>query len=284
MIIKGKGVLAGGRRVGIGPGGRRTGFGSGPWRRRWTGGGHGWRGRWHVGGAPSHASGGAHYAAPATMRAGTMPGRSLRGRRLHGYPAGYHGAGYVGHGAYGYPGHYSAMAMPQTVTTMAATTTAAPTGTAVTGTAATGRMPTMATVSPGSCRFCRWRTPPIGTAVSRTTTPMMSTTRGTRTMTATLPRTRRRLPTRTPRAGEGCRPGAQRERRAESGPALAQAAPAPGQIFMYPKNGQSAEQSATDKAECQKWASEQAGQVAQNGSDFNRAMVACVEGRGYSAR
>lgn len=60
--------------------------------------------------------------------------------------------------------------------------------------------------------------------------------------------------------------------------------PTPGQIFMYPKNGQSTEQQATDRAECQKWASEQAGQVAQNGSDYNRAMVACVEGRGYSAR
>jgi hypothetical protein len=60
--------------------------------------------------------------------------------------------------------------------------------------------------------------------------------------------------------------------------------PAPGQIFMYPKNGQSAEQQAADRAECQKWATDQAGQVAQNGSDYNRAMVACVEGRGYSAR
>ena len=60
--------------------------------------------------------------------------------------------------------------------------------------------------------------------------------------------------------------------------------PIPGQIFMYPKNGQSAEQQATDRADCQKWATEQAGQVAQNGSDYNRAMVACVEGRGYSAR
>jgi hypothetical protein len=57
-----------------------------------------------------------------------------------------------------------------------------------------------------------------------------------------------------------------------------------GQIFMYPKNGQSPEQQASDKAECQQWASEQAGQVAQNSSDYNRAMVACVEGRGYSAR
>jgi hypothetical protein len=53
---------------------------------------------------------------------------------------------------------------------------------------------------------------------------------------------------------------------------------------MYPKNGQSAEQQATDKAACQQWAAQQAGQVAQNGSDYQRAMVACVEGRGYSAR
>jgi hypothetical protein len=58
----------------------------------------------------------------------------------------------------------------------------------------------------------------------------------------------------------------------------------PGQIFMYPKNGQSAEQQATDKAQCQQWAAQQAGQVAQNGSDYQRAMAACVEGRGYSAR
>ena len=57
-----------------------------------------------------------------------------------------------------------------------------------------------------------------------------------------------------------------------------------GQIFMYPKNGQSPEQQATDKAECQQWASQQAGQVAQNAPDYQRAMVACVEGRGYSAR
>ena len=57
-----------------------------------------------------------------------------------------------------------------------------------------------------------------------------------------------------------------------------------GQVFMYPKNGQSVEQQTTDKAECQQWATQQAGQVAQNPSDYQRAMVACVEGRGYSAR
>jgi hypothetical protein len=59
---------------------------------------------------------------------------------------------------------------------------------------------------------------------------------------------------------------------------------AAGEIFMYPKNGQSPEQQATDKAECQRWAAEQAGQVAQNPGDYQRAMTACVEGRGYSAR
>jgi hypothetical protein len=79
---------------------------------------------------------------------------------------------------------------------------------------------------------------------------------------------------------------------APGGPAPAQnAGPAPGnggdaagQIFMYPKNGQTPEQQAQDKAECQQWAAQQAGQVAQNGSDYMRAMSACVEGRGYSAR
>jgi hypothetical protein len=58
----------------------------------------------------------------------------------------------------------------------------------------------------------------------------------------------------------------------------------PGQVFMYPKNGQSAEQQAQDKAECQQWAAQQAGQAAQNGADYRRAMTACVEGRGYSAQ
>ncbi len=62
--------------------------------------------------------------------------------------------------------------------------------------------------------------------------------------------------------------------------------PDPGQqaqIFMYPKNGQSEEQQSTDKRECQQWAAGQAGGGADNGNDYRRAMLACVEGRGYSA-
>ncbi len=69
-----------------------------------------------------------------------------------------------------------------------------------------------------------------------------------------------------------------------AGPPPSDGGAAAGQIFMYPKNGQSAEQQATDKAECQQWAQQQAGQVAQNGSDYQRAMIACAEGRGYSTR
>jgi hypothetical protein len=60
------------------------------------------------------------------------------------------------------------------------------------------------------------------------------------------------------------------------------AAGAGSQIFMYPKNGQTAEQQATDKRECQQWASSQADP--SHVDDYRRAMMACVEGRGYSAQ
>ncbi len=52
---------------------------------------------------------------------------------------------------------------------------------------------------------------------------------------------------------------------------------------MYPKNGQSEQQQSIDKRECQQWAAQQAGQGAANAPDYQRALVACVEGRGYSA-
>jgi hypothetical protein len=57
--------------------------------------------------------------------------------------------------------------------------------------------------------------------------------------------------------------------------------PQQGRIFMYPKNGQSADQQSTDRRECQQWAADQAG--ASNAPDYQRAMVACIEGRGYAA-
>jgi hypothetical protein len=69
------------------------------------------------------------------------------------------------------------------------------------------------------------------------------------------------------------------------------------QMYIYPQNGQSAEQQASDKYECHKWASSQSGfdptqpggavppdQLGARRADYRRAMIACLEGRGYSAR
>jgi hypothetical protein len=68
---------------------------------------------------------------------------------------------------------------------------------------------------------------------------------------------------------------------APQGPVYSDGAIANGgaQIFMYPKNGQSDEQQTTDRAACQRWASTQ---TAGDASDFRRAMLACLDGRGYS--
>jgi hypothetical protein len=56
---------------------------------------------------------------------------------------------------------------------------------------------------------------------------------------------------------------------------------APPRMFMYPKNGQSEEQQRSDKLECEKWASDQVG-LGTNGPDYQRALAACIQGRGYS--
>ncbi len=56
------------------------------------------------------------------------------------------------------------------------------------------------------------------------------------------------------------------------------------QVFMYPKNGQSEEQLAEDRRACQQWAASQAGTGGGQAEGYHRAMVACAEGRGYTAR
>jgi hypothetical protein len=68
-------------------------------------------------------------------------------------------------------------------------------------------------------------------------------------------------------------------------------------IFLYPRNGQSAEQQGTDRYECHRWAADQTGfdpTIASGGvasadasnkrADYFRAMGACLEGRGYSVK
>ncbi|HZO21079.1 MAG TPA: DUF6515 family protein [Steroidobacteraceae bacterium] len=76
------------------------------------------------------------------------------------------------------------------------------------------------------------------------------------------------------------------------------APPSPnGDVFVYPKNGQSEEDQARDKYECHKWAQGQSGfdPTAANGgvppeqanarrADYQRAIGACLEGRGYTVK
>jgi hypothetical protein len=77
------------------------------------------------------------------------------------------------------------------------------------------------------------------------------------------------------------------------------AAPAPGPVdlIIYPKNGQSSDQQAADRYDCHNWAKSQTkfdptvpgGGVLANETDsarssYNRAMSACLTGRGYEVR
>jgi hypothetical protein len=63
------------------------------------------------------------------------------------------------------------------------------------------------------------------------------------------------------------------------------------EVYAYPKSGQSEEQQSTDRYECHKWAVAQSGfdptrgsQASGNAIDYRRAMAACLDGRGYSAK
>src|SRR5579875_393661 len=70
-------------------------------------------------------------------------------------------------------------------------------------------------------------------------------------------------------------------------------ASAPDDVYMYPKKGQSAEQQSTDRYECHKWAQDQTGfdptqpnggSASASAQDYRRAMIACLDARGYSAQ
>ncbi len=64
-----------------------------------------------------------------------------------------------------------------------------------------------------------------------------------------------------------------------------------GDIYVYPRNGQSDQQTANDRYECHSWAVGQTGfdptrggQQSGNPDDYRRAMISCLDARGYSAR
>ena len=67
-----------------------------------------------------------------------------------------------------------------------------------------------------------------------------------------------------------------------SGQPVPAAARAPDPIF-YPKNGQTAAQTETDRQDCNRWATTQAGAM-NDASIFQRATFACMEGRSYTVR
>ena len=52
---------------------------------------------------------------------------------------------------------------------------------------------------------------------------------------------------------------------------------------VYPRNGQSAEQTEADRQACNRWATTQQNAV-QDGSVFQRATDACMDARGYTLR
>jgi len=73
--------------------------------------------------------------------------------------------------------------------------------------------------------------------------------------------------------------------------------PGSEELYVYPKEGQSAEQQAQDRYECHRWAVEQTGfdptlpggnvwrsEYDSKRADYRRAMKACLEARGYSVQ
>jgi hypothetical protein len=62
-------------------------------------------------------------------------------------------------------------------------------------------------------------------------------------------------------------------------------------VYVYPRNGQNEQQTANDRYECHSWAVNQTGfdptrggPQPGNDTDYRRAMVACLDARGYTAR
>ena len=60
-------------------------------------------------------------------------------------------------------------------------------------------------------------------------------------------------------------------------------AAAPAEPIFYPRDGQSAEATESDRRECNRWATTQRGAM-DDASIFQRATFACMEGRGYTVR
>jgi hypothetical protein len=67
----------------------------------------------------------------------------------------------------------------------------------------------------------------------------------------------------------------------------------PDQVFIYPRQGQNEQQQAADRYECHRWAVSQTGYdptlspgtaPAQKQTEYQRALSACLDGRGYTVK
>ena len=249
------------------------------WAQSHGGGGHAGGGGGHFGGGGHAAAGGGHFNggghfAPAAHFAGGGARAYAGGGYAHGYPAGFHGGAYAAHGVYGHTGGYYGHGYS--------------TGAYWRGGYWRGGFWPRAYYGLGFS----WFLPVLPLAYATYWYSGIPYYYANDVYYTYDPGYEGYVATDPPPVADST--GADGSAGTPPSGAQVQSAPAPGagdqggaiddQIFMYPKNGQSAEQQATDKAQCQQWAQQQAGQVAQNGSDYMRAMAACVEGRGYSAR
>ncbi|MGP8153554.1 MAG: DUF6515 family protein [Smithella sp.] len=78
----------------------------------------------------------------------------------------------------------------------------------------------------------------------------------------------------------------------KTSPSVSSAPPAP-KLFIYPRNGQSEKQQADDRYQCHRWAVGQTdydpttvsgAPSVQKNADYQRAMGACLDARGYTVR
>jgi hypothetical protein len=76
-----------------------------------------------------------------------------------------------------------------------------------------------------------------------------------------------------------------------SNDAVAAGSAGAGDIYVYPRNGQSDEQTSNDRFECHKWAVSQtgfdptrSGNTQGTATDYRRAIGACLDARGYTVK
>ncbi len=69
----------------------------------------------------------------------------------------------------------------------------------------------------------------------------------------------------------------------EQRPTVVAAAPSRPDPVIYPRNAQTAQQTEYDRQECNRWATTQQAAMA-DASVFQRAVEACMDGRGYTMR